>query len=248
LKPYSRGNKAEQISLFEHALAPDPQSVEAQSRLAGSLVDREHDPIIGSATADLERAEGLVGRALAASPRSAYAHFVKGRVLHARGGYEEAVPEFETALALNRNMVGALHELGSCKLFTGSIDEVIPLVEQAIRLSPRDPDIARRYFQIGSVYLLQSRIDEAIIWLEKARNATRADPRIRAWLASAFGLKGETEHASAELAEARKLSGDGRYSSVTLLRAVRHWGVPKIRALFETSFVAGLRKAGVPEE
>jgi tetratricopeptide (TPR) repeat protein len=185
---------------------------------------------------------------LAASPRSAYTHFVKGRVLHARGGYEEAVPEFETALALNRNMVGALHELGSCKLFTGSIDEVIPLVEQAIRLSPRDPDIARRYFQIGSVYLLQSRIDEAIIWLEKARNATRADPRIRAWLASAFGLKGETEHASAELAEARKLSGDGRYSSVTLLRAVRHWGVPKIRALFETSFVAGLRKAGVPEE
>jgi TolB-like protein len=118
-KPYSRENKAEQISLFEHALALDPQSVEAQSRLAGSLVDRVHDPIIGSATADLERAEGLVGRALAASPRSAYAHFVKGRVLHAQGRYEEAVPEFETALALNRNMVGALHDLGSCKLFTG---------------------------------------------------------------------------------------------------------------------------------
>jgi tetratricopeptide (TPR) repeat protein len=206
------------------------------------------DPIIGSATADLERGEELVGRALAASPRSAYAHFVKGRVLHAQGRDEEAVPEFETALALNRNMVGALHELGSFKLFTGSIDEVIPLVEEAICLSPRDPDIGLRYFQIGSVHLLQSRIDEAIIWLEKARNATGANARVRAWLASAFGLKGETERAAAELGEARRLSGDGRYSSVTLLRADRHWGVPKIRALFETTFLAGLRKAGMLEE
>jgi tetratricopeptide (TPR) repeat protein len=125
---------------------------------------------------------------------------------------------------------------------------VIPLVEQAIRLSPRDPDIGVRYFQIGSVHLLQSRIDEAIIWLEKARSARPAAPNIRAWLASAFGLKGETEHAAAELAEARKLSGDGRHSSVTRLRAVRHWGVPKISALFETTFFAGLGKAGMPEE
>jgi tetratricopeptide (TPR) repeat protein len=211
-------------------------------------VVRVLDPIIGSATADLERAEGLVGRALAASPRSAYAHFVKGRVLHAQGRYEEAVPEFETALALNRNMVGALHELGSCKLFTGSIDEVIPLVEQAICLSPRDPDIGWRYLQIGSVHPLQSRTDEAILWLAKARSAVPAAPNIRGWLASAYALRGETARAAAELAEARELSADGRYSSVTRLRAVRHWGVPKIRALFETTFFAGLGKAGMPEE
>jgi adenylate cyclase len=169
-------------------------------------------------------------------------------VLHAQGRSGEAIPEFEAALVLNRNLVWALHELGACKLFTGSIDEVIPLVEEAICLSPRDPDIGWRYFQIGSVHLLQSRIDEAIIWLEKARNATGANARVRAWLASAFGHKGETVRAAAELGEARRLSGDGRYLSVTLLRADRHWGVPKIRALFEATFVVGLRKAGMPEE
>jgi tetratricopeptide (TPR) repeat protein len=84
LKPYTRENQAEQISLFERALALDPQSVEAQSRLANSLVGRVLDLITGSAAADLERAEGLVGRALAAKPRSAYAHFVKGNVLRAQ--------------------------------------------------------------------------------------------------------------------------------------------------------------------
>jgi hypothetical protein len=32
------------------------------------------------------------------------------------------------------------------------------------------------------------------------------------------------------------------------LTAVGYWGVPKIRALFETTYFVGLRKAGLPEE
>jgi hypothetical protein len=27
-----------------------------------------------------------------------------------------------------------------------------------------------------------------------------------------------------------------------------YWGVPKVRALFEATYLAGLRKAGLPEE
>jgi hypothetical protein len=100
---------------------------------------------------------------------------------------------------------------------------------------------------IGLVHLLQSRTDEAIIWLEKARNATPAHPLIRAWLASAYALKGETERAAVELAEARRLSPDDRFSSIARLRASRYWGVPKIRALFKATHWAGLRKARVPE-
>jgi adenylate cyclase len=249
LKPYSRENQAEQISLFEQALALDPQSVEAQIRLANALVRRVLSGMTGEATGDLRRAEGLVGQALAVKPRSAYGHFVKGFVLHAQNRWQEAVPEFETALALDRNMVGALHELGACKVFTGSIDEAIPLVEQAIRLSPRDPDIDLRYFLIGTVHLLQSRTDQAIVWLEKARSANPVHPLTRGWLASAYALKGETEPAAAELAEAGKLNGEDLFSSIAHLKAHRwrSWP-PKIRALFEATYFAGLRKAGLPEE
>ena len=103
LKPQSRDTYAEAISLFERALALDPQSVEAQSLLADALVGRVLDGMTDSAAADLARAEGLVGQALAASPRSRYAHFAKGQVLRAQDRYEEAIPEYETALALNRN-------------------------------------------------------------------------------------------------------------------------------------------------
>jgi TolB-like protein/class 3 adenylate cyclase len=126
LRPNSRDVYVEAISLFEHALALDPQSVEAQIRLADSLVGRVIDLMTDSAAADLARSDGLVGQALAVSPRSADAHLVKGRMLLAQNRWEEAAPEFETALALNRNLVRALHQLAICKLFTGSIQEVIP--------------------------------------------------------------------------------------------------------------------------
>jgi hypothetical protein len=55
-----------------------------------------------------------------------------------------------------------------------------------------------------------------------------------AFLASAYALKGAAERAAAELAEARRLSGDDRYSSIPRLRATEDWGVPKIQALHET--------------
>jgi len=46
---------------------------------------------------------------------------------------------------------------------------MIQLVERAIRLSPRDAVIGIWYFRIGVAHLLQSRIDDAIVWLKKRR-------------------------------------------------------------------------------
>jgi len=252
LKPRTPETHKEAINLYEHALALDPQSVEAQSRLAAVLVDSVASGMTPSASAALSiaRAGELVDRALAASPRYAVPHVVKGHVLRARNRWNEAIPEYEAALALDHNLVAALICLGWCKLYFGSIDEVIPLVEQAIRLSPRDPLIGPFYSRIGTVHLLQSRTDEAIVWLEKARNASPGLPLLRSRLASAYALKGETERAAAELAEARRLGGGDVLSSIGRLKVVpgAWWGVPKIRALFEATYFTGLRKAGMPEE
>ena len=50
---------------------------------------------------------------------------------------------------------------------------------------------------------------------------------------------GEAGRADTELAEARRLSTDNRYSSITRLRAAAYWGVPKIQALYEATYFAG---------
>jgi hypothetical protein len=54
--------------------------------------------------------------------------------------------------------------------------------------------------------------------------------------------------AAAEFAEARRLSRDDRYSSIARLTAVVGFRTPKVRALYETTYFVGLRKAGMPEE
>jgi len=248
LKPPSRETRSEAIGLFERALAIDPQSVAAQSYLAITLTARVLDNLTDSAAADLSRADELARRALAALPRSPLPHYAKGQVLRAQNRYDEAIPEYETALVYDRNWVNAYAHIGQCKLYAGSIAEAIPLHEQAIRLSPRDAEIGVWYHRVGLVHLLQSRADAAIIWLEKARSAIPAHPNGRAYLASAYALKGETERAAAELTEARRVSGDDRYSSIARLKAAGYFGVPKTRALFEATYFAGLRKAGMPEE
>ena len=114
---------------------------------------------------------------------------------------------------------------------------------------PNPPGIGHCYGLIGTVDLLQSHIDEAIISLEKARSAMPGVPIFHSQLASAHALNGEAERAGAELAEARRLASDGRYSSIARWRAVGLASArPKIRALVEATFLAGLRKAGMPEE
>jgi adenylate cyclase len=247
-KPPTPDNSRESISMIERALALDPQSTEAQSQLANLLSGRVLTGTTDSAPADLARAEGLVDEALVMSPRYAFAHFVKGQVLRARQRWEEATTEYETALALDRNLAGALTGLAWYKLNTGSIEQVIPLAEQAICLSPRDPLIGVRYYQIGIVHLLQSRTGDAVVWLEKARNAMPTQPQVRGHLASAYALKGDRERAAAELTEARRLVGDDRFSSLARLKAIQYSGVPETRALYEATVFDGLRKAGMPEE
>jgi adenylate cyclase len=185
---------------------------------------------------------------LAASPRSALARFAKAQVLRARHRHDEAILEYETVIALNRNWAHAYSHLSWCKFMTGSLDELIPAQERAIRLSPRDPQIGLFYSRIGRAHLLQSRTGEALVWCEKARNATPAAAIFRSFLASGYALNGETGRAAAELAEARRLVGDDRYSSIARLRTAESWGVPRVLSLVETTYFAGLRKAGMPEE
>jgi tetratricopeptide (TPR) repeat protein len=213
LKPLSPETFAEMISQFERAVSLDPRSVEAQSWLATALLGRVMNGMSESATADIRRAEGLVSQALAISC-NAHAHLAKGFLLNAQHRIEEAIPEYETAVASNRNWTLPIATLGWPKFMNRSLEDAIPPQEQAIRLSPRDSLIGVWYQRIGIIHLLQSRTDEAIPWLEKARTANPGHQQFHAWLASAYGLKGETERAAPELAEARRLSSDDRYSSL----------------------------------
>jgi tetratricopeptide (TPR) repeat protein len=244
--PRSSESSNQAIEWFERDISLDPSLVEAQARLAGELAGRVIDVLPSSSNADIDRAQRLARQALAATPRSALAHSAMAQVLRAQRRYPEAISEYETALAFDRNLVGALANIGRCKIYTGPIDDAIPFQEQAIRLSPRDPWIWNWYFRIGEAHLLQSRLDEAIAWLEKARNAAPAVWFLDLWLAAAYALNGSPESARNHLAAAKELQGANFDQSVTRLSG-RFAPAPEIRARFEAIIRAGLN-AGISEE
>jgi adenylate cyclase len=247
-KGSTRQNFETAIELFEKARALDPASADIQALLGLTLVARVLEQMTDCAAADLDRAEGLIRQALETMPRHPVAHFARGQILRAHRQYEAAIPEYEAAIAQNRNWVVAIAAFGLCKSLTGAIEEAIPAQEHAIRLSPRDPRVPNWFWRIGMVHLLQSRIDEAVLWLERARSANPSLPGPHAWLSAACALKGNMPSAANELAEARRLSGDGRYRSIASYKDANFLGSPKIHILAEETFFAGLRKAGVPDK
>ena len=246
-KTTTRESYAAAIDMFEHAVALDPRSADAQAWLARALADRALDFQPWFKYGDLEYAEALITQALASSPRSAIAHYAKGQFLREIGRCEAAIPEYEAVLTLNRNWVNAIANIGRCKMFIGPIEEAIPAQQEAMRLSPRDPGMPFWYYRIGQVHLLQSHIGDAIEWLERARGANPVLHYVHGSLAAAYALKGETERAATALAEARRLSERPLYSS--LVNARKFYTVtPKMRPLYEENYIAGLRLAGLPEE
>ena len=241
-------NYAEAVGWFERALSLDPASVEAKSLLASILAARALDRMTDTSADDFARAEALVRQVLAVSPRSPIAHYAYGQVLRATRRNEQCIPEYEEALAFNHSWADALAGLGWCKFWVGLLDKAIELHEQAIRLSPRDPQIGYWYHRIGQVHLLQSRIQEAIPWLEKGRSAIPTFPLAYSFLGAAYALNGETERGAAELAETYRLSGKVWVSTISDMKVTGYWGPPKIRELYESVYFTGLRKLGVPEE
>jgi tetratricopeptide (TPR) repeat protein len=100
-KPPTPDKYIDAISLFERALALDPRSVEAQSRLAIELTARVLDQMSTSTAADIARAEELVGQALTTAPRSPLAHFAKGQVLRAQRRYADRHSALAAGTALH---------------------------------------------------------------------------------------------------------------------------------------------------
>jgi len=244
--PISKENSDEAVRLFETALKVDPHAVDAAAWLAIALTVRVTDELSESPEVDLQRAEQLADQVLPAAPNNVYAHYAKGQVLRAQSRCREAIPEYEKAIAFDSSRAPAYAHIGWCKFLTGAADGAIPYFEHALRVSPYGPGLAPWYGRMGVIQLLESRTDEAISSLERARSENARLPFVHAYLAAAYALKGQAERAHAELAEAQRLSNS--YSSIANVAKSTWFDDPKIRALAEATYFPALRKAGLSEE
>jgi adenylate cyclase len=181
--------------LLEQAVRLNPNAAEAWAWLADVTASQYLSHWNGAGPERLREAEGAVERALALDPNLALAHFANGFVRRARSEHQAALAAFSRAIELDPNYARAYAQKGNELVHAGQPDEAPALVEQAIKLSPRDPLLGEFYWIIGRAYFCMSRYDQAIPWLRKAVEVRSNVWYNRLYLASSYALLGEIEEA-----------------------------------------------------
>ncbi len=95
--------------------------------------------------------------------------------------------------------------LGWAYSFQGRIDDAIAQCEIAIKL---DPEFGNPYNDIGVYLMQQQRLDDAVPWLEKAKQAKRYEPRHFPYLnlGRVYSAKGMLQKALEEFRGALRLN------------------------------------------
>jgi adenylate cyclase len=246
-QPFTPETGQQALTLFEHALALDPSSIEAMAWVGYQLTDTKRGPSGWRNFNDMERAGRLLTQAHAAAPHSLSVLNDLVYWLRTVGRCPEVMELARRALQLDpvraRTQTGIANELGFCSTWSGDARADIALQKETDRRNPRSQYRYIRYLHIGMAAVLLGDDAEAIDYLDRslALNARALDVQGSVYraLAVALARSGRMEDSKHALAQAderwkfdtvRRYSPDGSSSSVYM---------DQIR-----TFQAGLRLAG----
>jgi TolB-like protein len=148
---------------FERALAIDPESIDALVGVAKVSAARAFLYRDDDTKAQYAAAEALLTKALSMAPQHASAHLYLGIVKTSTNRVAQGISEFEQALSLDRNLANAHGSIGGAKTLIGRSEETEAHVEEALRLSPRDPAVFRWLHFVGLAKLLLGADVEAVV-------------------------------------------------------------------------------------
>ncbi|MGB6540955.1 MAG: tetratricopeptide repeat protein [Xanthobacteraceae bacterium] len=244
-RPPSRESLADARALFERALALDKDAADAAIGLAYTYARMVNSAFSETVDADLAKGNDLIAKASTIAPERAAVYWVRGLLLRQPGRLEEAAAAFEQAIALNPNFAPAYGSLGDVMTWLDQPEETIRLNERAIRLSPRDPQLANWQFDIGLAYWVLGDEARAIQWMLRARASNSQLPTVPITLCGIYALQGKLDLARTELKLAQERAA--WLTSVARLRPLLPLINPLVRERFEAIY-RGLALAGLPEE
>ena len=120
--------------------------------------------------------------------------------------FDEAIRLYKESIALYPT-ADAHTYLGWAYSFQGKLDDAIAQCEVAIQI---DPEFGNPYNDIGVYLMQQQQLDEAIPWLDKAKQAKRYEPRHFPYLnlGRVYVAKGMLQKALEEFRAALRLNPD----------------------------------------
>jgi TolB-like protein/DNA-binding winged helix-turn-helix (wHTH) protein/Flp pilus assembly protein TadD len=233
--------------LLEQVTARDPESALALALLAQTYnydVAQRWVSLRGATREQwLQQADRLSAQAFQLDRADSRVVGVRGTTLALAGRSEQAVELLERQIGLNRNDASAWFWLGYARCTLGRQDEAIAALEQARRLSPRDPNLNGIFLVTAAAHLYLGRDLEALEWARRSVLERPQHAVAHSWVAAAAANLGEADTARAALAEFR-----ARLPSYTIssFRDERLCANDLCRTQRER-YYAGLAKAGLPE-
>jgi adenylate cyclase len=232
-------------ALFEQALTLDPNNADA---LAGAARIDAVEAAFGSSnkSADLyARAMQRADQALLIDPSQARAHFTKALLIMFKARANDAasaneiIAEAEASLRANPSFPWGYWPMAVGEMLLGHYEQAISELQQAMKISPRDPNIGIWHMEIGRALLALTRYDAAVQEGLKAIDSGYRTPQSYAGLAAFYAAADKMPEAKAAMAEAMKLEPE---LSVA-------WFHAHIPAFIDSTpgMLECLRKAGLPE-
>jgi TolB-like protein len=222
-------------ALLEQALNIDPNDARA---LTGNSLTYLWEYIFykNSETDYDAKILGQADRAIALDGDYMSAYVAKGAYLSISGRPAEAVRIADAGLAIDPNAARLYAIRGIAEVYLSKFDQGKTDVQQAMRLSPRDPQLGMWHNFLANAERGLGHLDAAIDETKKAIAGGYRTFYAYLDLAAALALKGDIDDAKAALVEARRLNPG---LSVKWLRE----RIPVLESAFDE-----LRKAGLPEE
>jgi TolB-like protein/Tfp pilus assembly protein PilF len=238
---FTAADNQEAQKLLQRSRELDPKFGEAHAWWAYAVV-------LGMVYWDTDPSEELLDEALAAASvalelddQNATFYALKARVQLARREYDAALTENEMAINLNPTFAAAHCGLGDSLAYEGRYDEAIKTFENAIELSPNDPQ-RWAFLTYGALaHIFKGDFETAVKWCETASEIPNCQYWTTAHKAVALAYLGATDRAKRTVARLLKERPD--FSIEFAKKKLFFLKDPEqIRTYME-----GLALAGVPE-
>jgi adenylate cyclase len=200
-QPASKARLERARTLFETSISMDGSLISALVGLANVCMAEVDRGWSDDADQDVKQAEGLVSRAVIIDPKLGAAECVKSRILAYHSQLPEAIKAAEAAIDLNRNDSMAHRLLALYELQSGRPERCRALIEQDLRLSPRDPNRWGALIIIARAQIALGECEEALANLSHALAINPDIHFARIWFATAYGRMGKDEEARKAIAE-----------------------------------------------
>jgi adenylate cyclase len=238
----TREGFAEGIGLLQRALELDPDYAPAMARISWWRGNQLMRRWISPSGSEVQEGIRMARKAIAVGRDDPEVLEISGFVLALLAGENQnALSAIDHAIALNPNCALAFGHRAQLLNWLSRSEEAIVAAEQAIRLSPQDPAAYVFYNALAYAHLALGRYEAGLPLADRALRENSGIPALQARL-SLCGHLGRLDEARQCLGLFREIHPEPTIAGV--LRDL----APGVTSEFAGHLIAGLRKAGMPEE